>query len=1278
MTATRFNSPLAIISKLFCAFAAVVAVVASPALQAAGAPPGSPVPVIYSPDTAQSAQGSAPFMYNYDLSVTSPSSLPAGTTTITMGLGVIASPDGSDANTALTYVSFSAPTLTFTGPSQTKTTTVRLAIPAGSASGDFAYLITTLGWPTGYNITDNGTRINAHVNPPSGLEAPIVAISSPADGTNYTHTIGGPAIMVPITVTGGATNSAPVTALTATITGYSNDNTVMLPTTPLTLVLTGLGTANTVGSVFGGFPVLLPGTYTIAATATNSEGSSVTSSDFTVDEVAPPPLVEILAPTTDYSYIKGLTAATVPYSIKATSLRGGIITLQATLDGDPLIITNLAGVSADGVTPGQLIATGLGSWVFSTSAILGGTTEHTLVVTATDQQGTASATTKFKVTELLPSITTTIAPPLDGSIIPMPFDASNLIVPVVFTSTASPTGATVKTVSATLDGSPMTVLPTTLDRPSVTATASLTFPSGLDQGGTHTIVATGANAALGLSAIDDATFTITPPPPPTITLTQSPLAAYTALLGNTLSIPFTFKTSNTGAYIKNQSATLDGIPVIITDSANSSSLSATGGGVLSILTSLITTVGIPDSHELVVTGTDVYGQTVSTSAKFTVGVSAPVINIAINPQIAANSPYTMPSSGALSIPFVFTGTITAGSTVDTITGSLGATSPVTISSTSGLGTSAVATASGNLSITAPGTYTVTATDTNTASGVSATTSVTFVVKQAQIIPPLTVTITQPPAATYTITNGCGSTLCIPITFVGTSNGGKVSTMTATLDGKAISLSSLSGIGYSSATGKANLSVSTAGTHVLVVKDTDNYGQTATATATFNVVIQNPQITTTVSAPSDGAVYYLTSNSCSSTPVSIPYSFTSTITAGATIDRVSATLNGCSLSLGSKSGIGTSTATGSGTLCISQPGTYTLRATGTDTSCGGSSGLSASDSVTFTVVKASPPTVCITAPTQTSYTYTTGGSAVSVPFTFVGKSISSKISKLTATLNGTAVTIGTSGIGSATATGTGTLSFTAAGSYVLSVSAVDAVGTATAKTTICITVKCPTPTVDFTTPSDCATYTYTRGDAVPTIPFSFTAKTSTGATISSVKATLGCNSVTVSATGLGTQTTIGTGTAVVSGAGSYTITATAVSGGVTVTDKVTFTVVMKEPVKTCSVSWLPPVSAGQAQKGNCYVPIKFQVQSKYSYSGSTRCDNLRDTSVKICVYEVYSNGKCGPAKIYSSSDYTIDSNGNYCVNHWAPSGTHTYRTEIYCFPNGGNTTQQVGSKDFCTK
>jgi hypothetical protein len=115
-----------------------------------------------------------------------------------------------------------------------------------------------------------------------------------------------------------------------------------------------------------------------------------------------------------------------------------------------------------------------------------------------------------------------------------------------------------------------------------------------------------------------------------------------------------------------------------------------------------------------------------------VNVTEPEIAIAINPQIVANSPYTMPATGPLTIPFTFTGTITAGATVDTIQGNLNGT-PVTITSTSGLGTSSTATASGNLVITEAGTYVVTAIDTNTASGLSATTSVTFVVEASNVV-----------------------------------------------------------------------------------------------------------------------------------------------------------------------------------------------------------------------------------------------------------------------------------------------------------------------------------------------------------------------------------------------------------------------------------------------------------------------------------------------------------------------------------------------------------------
>jgi hypothetical protein len=265
-----------------------VGLIPNPSLRAVGPPPGSAVPVVYNPDTLQSAQGDAPFSFQYTLQVTSPASLPAGlATTVTVNLAVTNSPAGSDQSTALGFVTFSQTTLQFTGPGQTRQISVYVNIPAGSIDGDFTYLITTPGWPAGYAIVDNGTRINAHVNPPSGLVPPTVAINSPANGTLYVHEPGAPAIQVPITVSGGATDSAVLSALTATLTGYDSANTLILPTQSLNLVLTGLGTAQAVGVVAGGFPVSTPGIYTLSATAVNPVGSSTTTSTFIVVEDTP-------------------------------------------------------------------------------------------------------------------------------------------------------------------------------------------------------------------------------------------------------------------------------------------------------------------------------------------------------------------------------------------------------------------------------------------------------------------------------------------------------------------------------------------------------------------------------------------------------------------------------------------------------------------------------------------------------------------------------------------------------------------------------------------------------------------------------------------------------------------------------------------------------------------------------------------------------------------------------------------------------------------------------
>ena len=1292
MTTTRFIPLASVFSKWIWFVTGATLLVTGSTARAFG-----PTLNVAYTQTTQNVQGPEPLNFTYNpIGITSPPGIPNQSITITPKLTVISAPLGVSASDAAAFVTISPATLTYSGPGQSQQITVSVSVAAGAPTGDFAYKITTSGWPaTGIDpgsgqvaaIVDPGTFINMHADPPNNLAGPTVAITSPADGTVYTHTVGDPAVSVPVHIVGVAALAAPVLTLIGVLDGVDGDGVPIVSGLPIVLTLTSLGTPSADGVAT--LSISVPGTYTITATAVNIIGASVTQSDFIVNEVVPPPAVNINPPQNNpqYSYVRGLTSVTVPYayvgSTLGTSATDGITALTASLtlggSGTPTTITP-ATISPTG--PGNLTVTASGSFVFGLGGItVSGTSTNTINATATDvysQQATDSEI--FTVTELVPVITTDIATPIDGSTIPLPPDASPLNVPFTFTSAVDhgADGATVHAIFATLksgasDPVSVSVTASNLDTP--TATGTGTFTNVLP--GTYAMGATGTNDALGLSASDSATFTVTPPPPPVIVFTQpSPAngATYTTLTGYPVSIPFNIQTSNTGAYIAAQRVTLDGVAVSLTsNTANSHALVATGGGTLSIPAPVSGT----STHTLIAYGKDVYYGTytdeVATQITFTVTVNDPVITVAINPQVAANSPYTLPAGGSLTIPFTFTGNITQGATVDTISGALGG-SAVTITSYTGLGTSSTATGSGTLTITQSGSYTLTAHDTNTAAGISANASVAFVVNTSQAKPPLTVAITQPPQPSYTLVNGA-SPLSIPIPFVGKSNngntGGSVSTMSATLDGNPVTLSSTTGLNTPTSTSTATLSVSTAGSHVLVVKDTDPYSQQATASATFVVVVTNPTITITISNPPNNSVYILPcGGGCGgSSSVSIPFSFTSNITTGATIDSLSATLNGSAVSISSKSGIGTATANGSGTLTVSQSGTYTLSATATDAT----TGISATTSTTFTVKKAGPPTVAITSPTQTNFsTYCVSCGGLSIPFAFTATSQCGGVSKLTASLDGQCVNVTSAGLGSLNATGSGTLSVKTSGSHKLSVSATDGNGTVTSTFTFSLTVLTPTPKVTISQPTAGATFTYDYNAAAPSIPFSFTATTNAGATISSVSATLGSSCVTVSSTGIGTNTVTGTGTLKPGCAGTYTLNVTAVSCGVNATAKVTFTV-KQNPPPTCTVVWQGAVCQNTAGCGGSSIPCKFQVKST-TCSGS--CSIVKDTSVKLSVCEVYSNGSCSTAKTYSSSNYSVDSNNVYCLNVPTSSGNHCYRVDVYNFPNS-NTPCTIGSKAFKT-
>ncbi len=1220
-------------------------------------PPAGGDEILYNPKVTQQQQGVQPFTTYYDLTITSPGNLGVGVWTVAMVLTVEEAPDGVDEQTSASFITFVDPllglpknTLVFTGPNQSQVVRVRTNIPVGSDDGNFKYLITTAGWPAGFK--DEGTRINAQAQLPAGLAPPIVSIDTPADGTEFTYVVGGPAVPVKIEVSGAATPAAPVDTLEATLSGETEDGVPFMTDMPLALVLTGLGTPDTLGAVT--VPVTQSGTYTITAEATNRRGSSFTSSTFVVVQEVPPPTVVINPPANNptYTYVRGLTSTTVPYAFVGSSPLGEILTLTATLDGEAFTPDELHDL-------GTLVATGAGEFVFDANTP-DGLGEHTIAVTATSPYGTATATATFVVAEEVPEISVNIASPIDGASIPLPPDASPLNLAFSFTGAATK-GAPVTAIAATLTDDDDITTPLTL-----ASKTGLETPTATGAGtmfnlrpGTYTLDATATNTALGLNAFDSVTFTVTPPPPPTIVFTKAPDATYTTLRGKSLTIPFAIKTSSTGAYIVSQSVTMDGDAVAISSTANGTALTATGNGTL--------TIPAPNNgtseYALVATGVDTYGQTVSTQVSFQVTVNDPVITIAINPQIAANSPYTLPASGTLNIPFVFTGNITAGATVDTITGTLSGT-PVTISSTTGLGTSSTATASGNLVITKPGVYTVTATDTNTAAGISATTSATFEVK-GTAAPTLKVTITQSPQSVYTVCDPC-ETLRIPVAFTAQSNGNKVKTLTATLDGKSVSLSSTSGLNTATAKGTATLSVRGAGEHVFVVKATDTKGQVATTTVTFKVVVKKPEIGLTIHAPGDGTVYSLAGDSryCGDSSISIPFSFSSTISDGATIDGISAMLNGSSISL-SKSGVGTSNAKGTGTLKISKAGTYTFTAKSYDNSCN----VSATKSVTFTVKASEPPTVTITSPSETNISIF-NCQPRSVGFSFKVSSKSGGISKLTAKLDGSSLNVTASGLGSSNATGSGTMSVKTTGKHVLTVTATDKGGTTTKSFTFYAVAQTAKPSISILDPKNGEEFSYEAGKNPPAIPFSVLAKSN--ASISSIKVALNGCDVNVSKTGLGSEEAKGTGYLTIKEPGTYTLTATTTSGGVSASTKVTFKVKKTQEDTKCGIDWKGFLKEGKSPKGGDSAKVECKV-----VTGSSK-KSLRDHTVQFAVCEVRDNGSYGPSKLYGSSHYTINSDNEYCLKVPTSYGKKRYRVDVYYCAPGSNKAKIVGSKEFKTK
>jgi len=355
----------------------------------------------------------------------------------------------------------------------------------------------------------------------------------------------------------------------------------------------------------------------------------------------------------------------------------------------------------------------------------------------------------------------------------------------------------------------------------------------------------------------------------------------------------------------------------------------------------------------------------------------------------------------------------------------------------------LANSSGTLVISAPGTYTVAAFATNlggTASDINSFTVVTTAT-------PPTVVINSPTAnSVYTYRTGSAATV-VPFSFTANSSLGGIRTLTAKVDNANVVFTA-TGLGTLQATGFINLPYTTSGPHTVSVTTMDDNG-TASATSNFTVNVVSPVPTIAIGQPTAGATFTAASGA---TTVNVPYTFVTTSNNGFVVDSVSASLDGNTVTIGGTTGLGTATATSTGTLTGVSAGTHTLVVKGI------SAGIEVTASTNFSVTAATPPpTVVINTPAVGAvFTRVSGAAALGIPLTFTGTSTptSGVITQLGASLNGTNLSVASTSLGQRVATGSATMSVSNAGTYTISVTAIDANGTASTSRTFSVVVVQP--------------------------------------------------------------------------------------------------------------------------------------------------------------------------------------------------------------------------------
>ncbi len=682
-------------------------------------------------------------------------------------------------------------------------------------------------------------------------------------------------------------------------------------------------------------------------------------------------------------------------------------------------------------------------------------------------------------------------------------------------------------------------------------------------------------------------------------------------------------------------------------------------------------LGVPNTN---VTATGTFSAstpgiyTINANDANAVGTATAAVQITVQvvsgpPTVSIDTPdpgstYITTPGNSVTVPFSFTGT-SQYSGVRTLTATFDG-QPIAIT-TNGIG-NLVATGAANLVLSTAGDHVIAVTCTDDFGTATTNETITLTV-QAPNPPPTVVINTPAPNATYTYTTG-GAALVVPFTFTGSSTGGPITALTATMDGVPVTFTS-AGLGTVTATGSTNLTFTSGGNHTLAVTATNDVG-TASTSEVITIVTQTPQTSTlkvAITKPVANSTYTLTSNGC---PLSIPDAFTSNSTATSGVTSLAVTFNGNPVSVTTTT-LGKPSVTANGTLVVTAPGVYTLAVTATDQNG------TASTSETITVVAPTPtPRITIVKPTDgAQYTVGTSACPLWVQVSVTGNTTpGSTLSTFTLTLNGQPVTYTSlTGLNTVSANGTVNLKITTTGTYTLVATTTSGGVSAT-----------DTNTFKVVPPSGCGSgwgsgWGWNNCDSSSSWGGSWGSSWNWGSWGSNSNCTpTPCNINWEQSWSCGSYQT---------GGKTLPFTFHIQYTGSNCTNY------WNSYYKNCDSDYYNSDNDSRNCWGNYgYVNCVYgNVQSSSSCLNNTwdninGCKYSDDTTVKVVCYEIKSNGSCSTPVVYTcnakTNGYKISSNDQYSCNFATAKGTHTYRCDVYYTDKNSGKQCFLGSQKFYTR